>query len=1017
MKGKFKFKADHFALCRSAILPADMFDRLAQAGELSLPRVVADTLADPYVREAIWLASPGLLERFDNIVRERPQDAVDEAAVVAKYLLRMAYRSTPFGTFAAVGRLLRGDDLRVGLEGRSSMHRSVQISSSAAALVARCITEQESRDSLKWFKNDTTWISGKRVVWITRKLSRRGKCIYSEESADFDESIGLVLDLTTYGATHESLVGALLATGAEPDAAEAYLAELRDAQLICRDHILDITSSDLSGELFQLAPVGSSLRAELSAVDGGLKRVSGRQALDASTSYLPIVESLRRAVGVGNHLAPNEMLRVDLYGGDVGTVPPWFISKIERVVSKVVKITKKHCRLTIFAQRFTDRFGGMEVPLLEVIPHLGSLGYLEREAAAPSLVRAIGRAAGQPTVAQSVPRPIHTILLDAPHYVEFPEVDESQPEPSPTSSLSLVAWLSLWRRIGASEGSEPLLEIRSVGAQEPGRVMGRFAYEVPGLGSYLSAKPPGRIVAEIVHLPEDDLGGVCARPRLSEVEIGIRSGPSQHVTRLGLADLNISVRDGSVLVRSRSLEAFLDIRMSNAHAYDRVTNLHAYRFLNSVAKQGVTAGLPNLRDEHPDAPFVPGLTYQGVVLARPTWRFTFAEVEALAHTKVDILTAFRRLSETLGMPPRIALIQGDQIIPFDTTVDWMCRELVRHMKRSPAVLLTVPVPGDVEPFLRSPSGAHHHEIQLALRAGGTVVGDEQLSKDGRSQVVKGPDSEWTYIKVYSAISRQNAILSLVGQAAVDLRNRGEVEGFFYVRYRDDRGSHLRLRFQGTASTERVLTRTLSMLHELDSEFDVQDIVIENYVRETERYGGGDILALCEQVWLYESQAFVHKAECMDDSKIEYWKSVAIAIDRGLRSLGFTSFEQRLQFSRQASAGYAEEMKFNPAERKRVGEVFKAAAPAARDCALTFDNTDLPWDLDFADNKARALIPMLLKKDARDRYSIVWSMLHMRFNRLFLQDHRFQEAVIWELMKRSYTKILSLDEAVRKEVQV
>ncbi len=178
------------------------------------------------------------------------------------------------------------------------------------------------------------------------------------------------------------------------------------------------------------------------------------------------------------------------------------------------------------------------------------------------------------------------------------------------------------------------MELRSVGAQEPGRVMGRFGGGSPSITDYLrrSADAAPDLVAEIVHLPEDRLGNISSRPVTARYEVRIRGGADATVPRIGLDDLLVSVQRERVLIRSRTLGRHLTLRMSNAHAYDRQRRPAALSLPQRTRAAATRREQISLRRRLPQAPFVPGLRYRGIIVGRPSWRLDAVEIRALQRT-------------------------------------------------------------------------------------------------------------------------------------------------------------------------------------------------------------------------------------------------------------------------------------------------------------------------------------------------------------------------------------------------
>ncbi|MCX2892732.1 thiopeptide-type bacteriocin biosynthesis protein [Stenotrophomonas lactitubi] len=1007
-KSLSQIKTSSLAFIRLAVLPADTVSRLCCSTE-ELVKVVVDLMDDLYVREAVWLASPALLARYDYVRAGNDAKDTDVFAAVAKYLIRMAYRSTPFGTFACVGTASVAASGSLAAPTRRDMYRHVQASTAAVSQIASSILRKHrSGPQLSFHPNDTLNVRDGRASWIAYSISRKGKRIYRNEEVEIDGPLETILELSRSGLRLTSL-------GKEamkflPDSSEEeigrFLDELVEAQLLCCDSLLDLTTDDLLQGM-EASLIESEIHgSRLADAQARISRLCGQGALSVPSSYNEAIVGLAELQGAG--VEPSEgAVKVDLYARHgLGSVCSRVIKDVEEAIAKFAVFSEKSNGLTRFATSFSSRYGDLEVPLLEIASELAALGYVERSTSAPSILRFLGATSGtksrEGAPVTCVANAVEQLISSAgKEYIDLRSSAQSQTGiPANLPETAIVSWLSLWK-----SGGGDLIEIRSIGAQRAGRVMGRFAYQLPELRSLLvgDGTPCGssdEIPAEIVHLPEDDLGSVCARPVLSTVEIGIRAGPSRRVQRVDLADLVIMVRDGRVLVKSRSLGRLLSVRMSNAHAVERPSSLPLYRFLSSIANQGQAVSIPTLRDRFPTAPYLPGLRFKDVIISRPTWYLASEKIGEIAKLKGNgLVQGWRALCDQMKIPHEVALVQGDRVIPFDTRVEWMLTELVRHLKRSEKSILTTTSPLGLQPAISADDGPRAHEIQLVHKIGGGKHGHVSESCEHLAAAVKASGADWIFVKIYSAAESASSVLRVLANFCSERR----VE-LFFVRYRDERGFHLRVRLKSRASewSLQAIAPLMQSLESLRRAFIVQEVSFESYVRELQRYGGDSLLEKIEDVWVCESQLLLQQSERLDDQDGDYWKHVAVSIDRLLISLGYTSLHSRLEFAARAAADFHSEIGFTTIDRKRIGRLFASARHRLSGNALAFDGIDSLW--------CEALVPKSLTDQIQNeldmlpkkrKYSISWAMIHMRVNRMLIQDHRYQEAVVWELLKRSY----------------
>ncbi|TDB35424.1 hypothetical protein TEP_18230 [Stenotrophomonas sp. TEPEL] len=1005
---QLKVMTSDVAFVRFAVLPADTVRRLS-CGEEDLVREVAALMADPYVREAVWLASPALLARYDHVSSTGCEIDVDVIAAVAKYLIRMSYRSTPFGTFAGVGTVAVAGCGSVVAPVRRELYRHVQASTAAVSLIAsRLLRQMHDNPDLPFYPNDTLSIRCGRASWVAYSLNRKGKRIYRNEMVEVDKYLSHVLELARQGLSLTTLARA--ATDSYPEVSEGqfaeFLAELVDAQLLCCDGLLDLTSDDLLDSMANSFVEAGIHGKKIADAQSKVSCLSGEMALSVPSSYDAAMSSLADLQGPGAERS-DLPVKVDLYARkSLGAVSSRVVKSVEEAIAMFAVFSEKNNGLTKFAANFVARYGDLEVPLLDIASELSGLGYVERSSSAPSILRFLGASSvtrsRDSTAATGISNVVDKLISDSTQeYIHLRPGPESYVGLSQNSlDAQVVSWLSVWK----SNAGE-LIEIRSVGAQRAGRVMGRFSYQLPELRSALArdGMPHSKsdaLPAEIVHLPEDDLGSVCARPVLSAVEIGIRAGPSKNVLRVNLADLVILVRDGRVLVKSRSLGRFLSLRMSNAHAVDRPGSLPLYRFLSSIATQGQAVSIPTLRDRFPTAPYVPGMRFKDIILSRPTWYIKPERIDDVAKLKGDqLLQAWRTLSDDFSMPHEVALVQGDRVIPFDTRVGWMLTELIRHLKRAEKSILTTTSPLGLQPAIMAADGPRAHELQLVHRLVGQGRPHDSECHADIDSAVKVLGRGWIYVKIYSSAQSASYVLDALAKFAAEKQLE-----LFFVRYRDDKGFHLRVRLRtskGKVSLE-VVGSLVEALDALRREFIIQEISVDSYVRELQRYGGDALLSKIEDLWVCESESLMRQSDRLDDQGGDYWKCVAASMDRLMISLGYRSLESRLKFATRAAADFHAEIRFSKNDRKRIGRLFATAGSRLLEGAISFDGVDTQWCEALAPESLTDQIAsdLAMQSEGR-RYSISWAIIHMRVNRMFVQDHRYQEAVVWELLKRSY----------------
>lgn len=1021
--------ADRLGVLRHPVLATRVLEDLAHSDVADIVPAVKSHLADNYVREAIYLASPSLYKKI-CAWESGDGDFNEIIASTARYILRMAYRATPFGTFSCVSSISAGvgaTSLFIGP--RIEMTRRAQIdAASLVRLAVNATNDPALRDQLRFSTNDTLARANGTVTLTAFDRNKKLKRVYRKVELELDPHLDAVIRIAEEPRRVAEIAAMLheqFPDDCSIESAADFVWQLVSAQVLCADHLVNFSSNTPLTALTTDLGTDSKLGKTASDIRLRIESLNGVVAVDPLSAYEPLSDLLNDA---GVRPERGVPVKVDLIAksGPPRHLSRAHVNKLEKAVAALTIVKRKSGKLGEFARNFADFFGEAEVPLSFVVDRLESLGFSERESAQPPLSRMIRRTMIDGTPEASLSEEILGVALSkgSQHYVDVTHVvDEGNYETFPDKlPLTIVPWISLWKRNGIADS---VIELRSVGSQEPGRVMGRFAYDLPEVAEYLreSCRFAPHPVVEIVHQPEDRLGNICARPSLSDYEFRIRAGASETAKSLSIEDLIISVVRGRVCVRSVSLNSQISLRMSNAHAFDKPHNLAVYRFLNLVSNQDYSAELACSAKGSKGFYFTPGLKYDGVIFSRPTWRIPTTVLASLRRvSRHEAREMFREHAKSCDMPEWIAVGERDNHLPIKLTSNWMVDQLIKQALKLGDCVITDLYPEGMQPFAESPTGPHFHEIQLALRANSRGTPQQERHAALAEHSVAQLWSEWAFFKLYAVPNHHLACLNAITPPLNQLAAEGRIRGFFFVRYGDAQGTHLRVRIQSESSIALplALDALAPALRGLYDQGLVTRVEADPYVREVSRYGGDERLAICEQIFFADSKLVIDALGSVSLNGLDSWHRIARSVDSMLCSLGVTALQDRLDFAKTAAGDFAREFSFGSSQRKAIGNIFKATGP------LHVDSTGLtlaPRDrfekivLEGASqigglwSRYIGVLPPL----PRDRlYGVRWSLIHMRMNRLIERDHRIQEAVIWELLKRSYLSLSHRREGVIAE---
>lgn len=992
---------------------------------------LAQLLAEPAIREGLFIASPALLASYPHWL-DRPDSPSGQKfeRTAFKYVTRMSTRSTPFGLFAgvAVGRIGESTQLRLGPLDQARRHTRID-SRYLHAIIASIEHRPRVRDELMFAANSSIYRAGPLIRYFERKRVGGDEHL-DVSSVEADEFIDAVLAWSSAGASLPSLRERLRDLDDEltADEVDEFLHDLVDS---------DILVSDLWPPLTGDGPL-ARLRARLADIDS---------AKDASASLDQLGDELaaldREGVGLATdryrsindrlgQLAPQVSgaapFHVDLHLHAPGlSISPALADELRRAADTAYRVSMPRADpLAPFRRAFIDRYGDRRVPLaLALDPDLG-VGYLSAPPLPPLLANTPlapmrPRVAQHPAITRRVlaERVAQAIAAGASEVVlSDDDIDHLAPAVPVTRPGAFAANFQLVADSpeAIDRGEFTLFYGGSIGP--PGTTMlGRFCHFDSSLRQlvrdYAAAEAsaePDAVYAEIVHLPAGRSGNVTYRPVLRDYEIPIVHGSGMASDRqLPLTDLEVAVAGDRVELYSVRLGRRVVPRMSAAVD---VPGVSLYQFLHAVQDQrGSGLNMGDLLE----LPYLPRIRHRRCVLLSQRWRLGGDQFKDLNRsTTVARCQAMARVRQQLHLPRYVALDAGDQTLTCDLDNPLSVDALIHAARRQRDVVLT-----EVEPLLHSkavvgPEAGHRHELLVPF-----VVPAESASQPVTSTTADKrrdnpaylPGSEWLYMRLYGSSSFADAVLTeTIAPLAGEMGAAGATDGWFYLRYRAP-DHHLRIRFHGPPErlTGQLLPLLSDRLQPLLASQQLWRVDLGTYEPEISRYGGPEGLAISEQMFCIDSQACTDLLALLDGSDPDAsWRLALLGMDRLLGDFGMAG-DERLALVEQAAAAYAAEYRAPHRLSHALGPRFRrerAGLEHLLDPARQSSHDYAPA-LEVFDRRSEQLAPLIDRLRAGCEsggittpfHTLMRDHIHMFVNRMLAHSPREQEAVLYEFLAR------------------
>jgi len=265
-------------------------------------------------------------------------------------------------------------------------------------------------------------------------------------------------------------------------------------------------------------------------------------------------------------------------------------------------------------------------------------------------------------------------------------------------------------------------------------------------------------------------------------------------------------------------------------------------------------------------------------------------------------------------------------------------------------------------------------------------------------------SEWLYIKLYTSPFFGDKILLIIHPYINKLIDKGVIEKFFFVRYMDP-DFHIRIRIKLFNSNEfsNIITDMHSILNAYIQN-NIVELKLEPYKRELERYNS-KIIDDVETLFFHNSIStlnFINKIEDNNFDENDRWLFGLYYLDKIL-SLFEMPIEKKIEFVKLNNDSFSIEFNKNKLLNKQLDKKYRDNRKIIDDIFL---NKKFEEILNYSEIKQTIEDINIKKNNNTPHFSqILSSIMHMNFNRLFKDEQRKHEYLIYDFIYKHYKKTL------------
>ena len=263
-----------------------------------------------------------------------------------------------------------------------------------------------------------------------------------------------------------------------------------------------------------------------------------------------------------------------------------------------------------------------------------------------------------------------------------------------------------------------------------------------------------------------------------------------------------------------------------------------------------------------------------------------------------------------------------------------------------------------------------------------------------------PGDEWLFFKVYCGVNTSDELLvKKILPLAHRLMRKKMIVRWFFIRYSDpDYHLRVRLLMKSTDDIGYVVAKTRESLSTHLKTNEVNKVVVDTYQREIERYGARHI-ELSEQIFHAGSECVAAILKHLKEDSALRWKAAFLIVDARLTKLGLR-LEQKKELVERMSDSFLREFNFNIHNSKSLNDAYRIKRKAVADLIGGLDKDDMDSFMGKHVNTYANDVTGIIGDIPTDKLNLS-SYIHMEMNRLFANNNRLNEMMVYNYLTRYY----------------
>lgn len=326
-------------------------------------------------------------------------------------------------------------------------------------------------------------------------------------------------------------------------------------------------------------------------------------------------------------------------------------------------------------------------------------------------------------------------------------------------------------------------------------------------------------------------------------------------TELSLDDLLIGMQNDRLYIKSKSQGKQCKIVLNcmiNTQVLSNVTRFLLY--VSSDQEINLLSRIYNLfRNNYI---FIPRILFEGVVVHPKSWNLPLHLFEL--HSLQLFTQSLQMLRHKYSIDDIVYLSEGDNRLMLNLNKEYSLEILYKQIQRTKTLRLDELEKNVLTDTICLDTSGKSYVSEISCSLVGSADRKSGIKLDNQLECALQNENRhllllqdgWVYAKLYHMDDRENEVLNHISYSLNTIGN----PKFFFLRYSDDIGRHLRMRFKypDQSSAQMHFPEMQKMLMSFREHRLINKVQYDIYFRENNRYGGSQLIELAENVFFADS---------------------------------------------------------------------------------------------------------------------------------------------------------------------